>query len=64
MNNTLFLLLARTIDHRVGITDESKPDIPVLPIRYALLSFFIRLIIVAVNFATCAFVIANIIHHW
>lgn len=63
-SNKLFLTLARTIDHRVGHTDDSKPDIPILPVKYALISFFIKFIIVLVNFITCAFVIANIIHHW
>jgi hypothetical protein len=62
--NKFFLVLARTIDHRVGHTDESQPDIPVLPVKYALISFSIRFIIVMVNFITCAFIIANIIHHW
>jgi len=42
----------------------NKPDVPVLPVNYALASFFLRFIIVLVNFITCAFIIANIIHHW
>lgn len=64
VRSKFFLTLARTIDHRVGLTDEEKPDIPTLPINYALTSFFIRFIIVVINFTTCAFIIANIIHHW
>ena len=64
INNKFFLILARTIDHRVGYTDECKPDVPVLPVKYALISFLIRFVIVLVNFVTCAFIIANIIHHW
>jgi hypothetical protein len=59
-----FLVLARTIDHRVGKTDSDKPDIPVLTMQEALISFFIKFFIVLINFVTCAFVIANIIHHW
>jgi hypothetical protein len=62
--NKFFLTLARTIDHRVGVTDECKPDVPVLPVNYALASFILRFTIVLVNFITCAFVIVNIIHHW
>jgi hypothetical protein len=61
--NKFFLTLARTIDHRVGHTDECKPDVPVLPVNYALPSFFLRFIIVMVNIVTCGFII-NIIHHW
>jgi len=64
LHSKFFLTLARTIDHRVGLTDEEKPDIPTLPINYALASFFIRFLIVVVNFITCAFIIANIVHHW
>jgi len=64
IQNKLFLTLARTIDHRVGYTDECKPDVPVLPVNYALASFVVRFIIVLVNFVTCGFIIANIIHHW
>jgi hypothetical protein len=59
-----FLILARTIDHRVGKSDTDTPDIPVLTMEEALISFFIKFLIVLVNFVTCAFVIANVIHHW
>ena len=59
-----FLILARTIYHRVGKSDTDKPDIPVLTMQEALISFFIKFFIVIVNFITCAFVIANVIHHW
>jgi len=64
IKNKFFLTLARTIDHRVGHTDDCKPDIPVLPMKYALASFFMRFVIVLINFVTCSIVIASIIHHW
>ena len=64
IENRFFLILARTIDHRIGKTDEDHPAIPILTLEEALVSFFIRFIILFVNFATCAFVIANILHHW
>lgn len=64
IKSKFFLILARTIDHRVGFDDVDKPDIPVLSVEDALISFFIRFIIVFVNFITCAIVIANVIHHW
>lgn len=64
ITNKFFLTLARTIDHRVGHTDDCKPDIPVLPMKYALASFFMRFVIVLINFVTCGIVIASIIHHW
>ena len=59
-----FLVLARTIDHRVGKTDTDLPDIPILSMQEALISFSIKFLIVLVNFVTCAFVIASIIRHW
>ena len=64
IQNKFFLTLARTIDHRVGLTDDSRPDIPILPIKYALISFFIRFVLVIFNFLVGIFIIANIIHHW
>jgi hypothetical protein len=57
-------VLARVIDHRIGRTDEDKPEVPVLTTEEALVSFCLRLVIVLVNFITCAAVIANVIHHW
>jgi hypothetical protein len=64
VTNKFFLTLARTIDHRVGHTDACVPDVPILPVKYALVSFFVRFAIVLVNFVTCGFIIANVIHHW
>lgn len=64
IKNRLLLILARTIDHRIGHTDQDDPKIPVLTLEDALISFFIRCFIVLVNFVTCGFVIANVIRHW
>ena len=62
--NKFIRILARTIDHRIGKTDDEKPELPILTVNEALVSFFIRLLIVLINFVTCGFVIANIIRHW
>lgn len=64
LKNRWIFILARVIDHRIGRTDEEKPDIPTLTLTEALVSFSLRLLIVLVNFVTCAAVIANIVHHW
>lgn len=64
IHNRMLLVLARTIDHRIGKTDIDKPDLPILTVGEALVSFSIRFLIVLVNFATCAFVIASVIRHW
>ena len=64
ITNKFFLTLARTIDHRVGTTDDCKPDFPPLPIKYALISFFIRFVLVLFNLIVGILVVANIIHHW
>lgn len=64
LKNRFFLILARTIDHRVGYDDTERPEIPVLTVEEALFSFFLRFIVVLINFITCGFVIANIIYHW
>ena len=60
----IWLIWARTIDHRVGMTDECKPEIPTLKVRDANISLIIRTLIVLINFITCGFIIANVIHHW
>lgn len=64
MKSRWFLILARVLDHRIGKTDDDRPDLPVLTVEEAVLSFYIRLFLVLVNLATCFSVIANIIWHW
>lgn len=63
MNRNL-LILARAIDHRVGQSDYDAPDIPILTQYEAWTAFAIKLCIILVNFITCSFIVANIIHHW
>lgn len=60
----LFLVLARAIDYRIGKRDEDVPDLPILSRADALISFYLKLFILLMNFITCVFVIANIICHW
>jgi len=64
MFKKLWLIWARTIDHRIGFTDEEKPAIPTLKVRDANVSLVLRTLIVLVNFITCGFIIANVIRHW
>jgi hypothetical protein len=64
IRNKFILFLARTIDYRIGLGDNEKPDLPLLTVELALLSLAVKLMIILINFVTCAFVIANIIHHW
>jgi hypothetical protein len=59
-----WLILSRALDHRVGLTDDERPDVPNLKVSDANISLFIRTLIVLVNFITCGFIIANAIHHW
>jgi len=58
------LILARAIDHRVGKDDYDAPDIPILTQTEAWTAFWIKLTIILVNFITCSFIVANVIHHW
>lgn len=64
MFKRLWLIWSRTVDHRVGKTDDDKPDIPVLKNKDANISLIIRTIIVIINVITCIFIVANIIHKW
>lgn len=60
----LWLIWSRTVDHRIGRTDEDQPDIPILSLNEANISLAIRTIIVIINVVTCGFIIANVIRHW
>jgi len=60
----LWLIWSRTVDHRIGKTDEDQPDIPILSLKEANISLVIRTLIVIINVVTCGFIIANVIRHW
>lgn len=64
MLKRLWLIWARTVDHRIGKTDDDKPNIPILRNKDAHISLIIRTLIVIINVITCLFIIANVIRHW
>lgn len=64
MLKQLWLIWCRTVDHRIGKSDEDVPDIPILTQRHAQISLAIRSFIILVNLITCFFIMANIIHKW
>jgi len=64
MLRKLWLIWSRTVDHRIGKTDDDEPDIPILSLKQANISLVIRTIIVIINVITCFFIIANVIRHW
>ena len=64
MFKRLWLIWSRTVDHRIGKTDEDEPDIPILSLKQANISLILRTIIVIINVITCFFIIANVIRHW
>ena len=49
MIKKLWLIWCRTVDHRIGKTDEDEPDIPILTLRQAQFSLFLRTFIILVN---------------
>lgn len=59
-----WMIWARTLDHRVGRTDDDRPDIPILSLKDAQVSLLMRTLIVLLNMVTCMFIIANIIKNW
>lgn len=59
-----WLIWSRTLDHRVGRTNEDQPDIPILSLKQARISLILRTIIVVLNMVTCLFIIANVIKNW
>ena len=64
MLKRFWLIWSRTVDHRIGKTDDDKPNIPILRNKDANISLFIRTIVVILNIVTCLFIIANVIRHW
>lgn len=58
------MILARALDHRIGMKDEDPPELPRLTVEEAMVSFVIRMFLVSVNLLTCFAVLANIIRHW
>jgi len=64
MLKKFWLIWARTLDHRVGRTDDDEPDIPILSLKDAQFSLILRTIIVVLNMVTCIFIILNVIRHW
>ena len=64
MFKRFWLIWSRTVDHRIGRTDDDKPNIPILKNKDANISLIIRTLIVIVNLITCLFIVVNIIHKW
>tara|TARA_R110002020_G_scaffold55087_4_gene153131 strand:+ start:1619 stop:1813 length:195 start_codon:yes stop_codon:yes gene_type:complete len=64
MLKRLWLIWCRTVDHRIGKTNDDEPDIPILTLKQAQVSLFLRTFIILVNVITCITIIANVIHHW
>ena len=64
MLKRLWLIWCRTVDHRIGKTNDDEPDIPILTLKQAQVSLFLRTFIILVNIITCMMIIANVIHHW
>jgi len=64
MFKRLWLIWSRTVDHRIGKTDDDAPDIPILKNKEANISLIIRTLIVILNIVTCLFIMANVIRHW
>ena len=60
----LWLIWARTVDHRIGKTDDDEPNIPILSLGQAQVSLALRTLVVLVNVITCFFIMSNIIHKW
>ena len=60
----LWLIWCRTVDHRIGKTNDDEPQIPILSLKQANISLMFRTGIILINVITCFFIIANIIHKW
>lgn len=57
-------ILARALDYHIGRNDDDEPKVPVLPMKHSRKGLWMRLALQGVNWMTCFFIIAGIIHHW
>lgn len=55
---------ARSTGHLIGNTDSDRPAIPILTLREARISLFLKTFWIIIHVVTCGFVIANVIKHW
>lgn len=62
MLKNLWLIWCRTVDHRIGKTNDDEPNIPILTLKQAQISLLIRSFIILVNLITYFFIIVNMIH--
>ena len=62
--NSLEKIWARATGHLMGNTDDDRPDVPILTLREAKISLFLKTFWVAIHIVTCLFIIINVIHHW
>jgi hypothetical protein len=62
--NSFEKVWARATGHRMGRTDEDRPDVPILTLREARIVLFLKTFWVVIHVITCGFIIANTIRHW
>ena len=62
--NSFERIWARATGHRMGQTDEDRPDVPILTLREARIVLFLKTFWVVIHVVTCGFIIANTIRHW
>jgi hypothetical protein len=48
----------------MGMTDEDRPDVPILTMREARIALILKTFWVLVHVITCFFIMANVIRHW
>jgi hypothetical protein len=60
----IIFILARTIDYRIGMNLNDKPDLPILTFEEIVVSFGLRIFLFILEVTTCLLVIANILRNW
>lgn len=60
----IIFVIARTIDYRIGMNLNDKPDLPILTFEEIVISFGLRVFLFILEVTTCLLVIANIIKNW
>ena len=60
----LWLIWCRTVDHRIGKTDDAETKIPNLSLEQDNVSLLFITGIIIINVNTCFFIVAKIINKW
>lgn len=64
MLKSLERIWARATGHLMGSTDSDKPDVPILTLREARITLYLKTFWIVIHVITCLFIMANVVRYW